>query len=66
MDFRLTRQKSLELKAFIRAYYSSDIIITDHNGVRWLAKFTSNPFEFSAVSTSEGQNIHLEFEGTQL
>lgn len=65
MRFNLTRQKALELRAFIRAYYSSEIKLTDHENQVWLVKFTSNPFEFATPSTAEWRSIELEFEGVK-
>ena len=61
-QFQLTRPKSLELKAFIDAYFSSIIGLTDHEGHQWLGNLLNNPFEFEAL-TGEAQNIQLEFEG---
>lgn len=58
--FRLDRMKGLELRAFIQSYYQSDILITDHNDVSWIGKFTSNPFEFESTQLD---TIQIEFEG---
>jgi len=66
MTFKLTHQKGLELRAFIRSYFRSPITLVDNEGQTWSVKFTSNPFEFSTSSPSEGQDIHLEFEGVKL
>ncbi|KKN21258.1 hypothetical protein LCGC14_0927150 [marine sediment metagenome] len=63
MRFDFTRAKGLELHAFIRAYYSTEILLTDHNGVVWLGYFTSNPFDFETPARGEYQNIQIEFEG---
>lgn len=63
MRFDLTRAKGLELHAFIRAYYSTEILLTDYNDVVWLGYFTSNPFDFETPSRGEYQNIQIEFEG---
>lgn len=60
---RLDRMKALELKAFIQAYYQSVILITDHNDVKWVGQFGSNPFEFEAMQLN---NIQIEFEGEKL
>lgn len=60
--FRLTRPKSLELKAFIIAYFSSPITLIDHEEQKWFGNILNNPFEFEAL-TGEEQNITLEFEG---
>ncbi len=63
MRFDLTRAKGMELHAFIRAYYSKEILLTDHNGIIWLGHFTSNPFDFETPARGEYQNIQIEFEG---
>ena len=63
MRFDLTRAKGLELHAFVKAYYSTEILLTDHNSVIWLGYFTSNPFDFETPSRGEYQNIQIEFEG---
>ncbi len=60
--FLLTRAKSLELKAFIQSYFSSEVRLVDHEGQRWVGNLLNNPFEFEA-SVGEYQNIQLEFEG---
>jgi len=44
--FRLMRNKGLELRAFLFAYFASPVKIIDHNGQTWVGNFTSNPFEF--------------------
>lgn len=64
MQFNLHRMKGLELRAFIRAFYSTKIRLTDHLGVRWIGYFTVNPFDFSTGS-GELQDIQLEFEGVK-
>ncbi len=62
MRFILTRAKSLELKAFINAYYSSIVTLIDHEQQKWIGNLLNNPFEFEAL-VGEYQNIQLEFEG---
>jgi len=62
LQFRLTRAKSLELKAFIDAYFSSPVTLIDHEQQKWFGNLLSNPFEFT-VLIGEEQNIQLEFEG---
>ena len=74
-SFRLTRNKGLELRAFIQAYHSAMIRVTDHNGRIWVGNFVSNPFEFSASERSapalapmprgETIEITIEFEGVE-
>lgn len=73
--FRLTRNKALELRAFIQSYFASRIKITDHTNRVWIGNFTSNPFEFDTVERAapsifpmprgETQMIELEFEGIE-
>jgi len=73
--FKLTRNKSLELRAFIQSYFASKIRITDHNDRVWLGHFVSNPFELSTESRAapaiapmprgESVVITLEFEGEE-
>jgi len=73
--FRLTRNKSLELRAFIQSYFASTTIVTDHNDRKWIGNFTNNPFELSTDSRAapaiapmprgESVNITLEFEGDE-
>lgn len=73
--FALTRNKALELRAFILSYFASKVRITDHNGVTWLGNFTDNPFEFDTIRRAapaicpmprgEQQQITLTFEGVE-
>ena len=74
-SFRLTRNKALELRAFVFAYFASKIKITDHKGRVWVGYLTKNPFEFdtsdraapaiSPMPRGENVNIELEFEGVE-
>lgn len=71
--FKLTRPKALEVQAFFKVYFASRIRVTDHNGCVWVGHFTSNPFEFEAISRAapaispmprgETMNVDIEFEG---
>lgn len=73
--FNLTRNKGLELRAFIKSYFASKVRITDHQGRVWVGNFTNNPFEFTTDRRSapaiapmprgEEQGITLEFEGVE-
>lgn len=73
--FRLTRNKALELRAFIQAYYATAIRVTDHNERVWVGHFVNNPFEFDTPSRAapaiapmprgETQEITIEFEGVE-
>lgn len=74
-SFRLSRNKGLELRAFIYAYFASKIRVIDHLDRVWLGWFTSNPFEFDTTDRAEPaifpmprgetQMIELDFEGVQ-
>ena len=74
-SFQLTRNKALELRAFIQSYFSSQVRITDHNDRVWIGNFTNNPFEFDTPDAAqpaiapmprgELQAIDIEFEGVQ-
>jgi hypothetical protein len=73
--FKLTRNKGLELRAFIQSYFASTIVATDHNDRVWVGNFVNNPFEFDTPSRAapaispmprgESQVITLEFEGEE-
>ena len=73
--FKLTRNKGLELRAFIQSYFASKIKVTDHNDRVWVGHFVINPFEFDTPSRAapaitpmprgENQVITLEFEGEE-
>ena len=72
---RLTRNKALELRAFLFAYFASKVQIIDHEGRVWLGYFTQNPFEFETperaapairpLPLGETQTVMLEFEGLE-
>jgi len=74
--FKLTRNKALELRAFIQFYFASKIRITDHNDRVWTGYLTNNPFEFvgqekagppiSPMPRGEFYMIDIEFEGTEV
>jgi hypothetical protein len=73
--FGLTRNKGLEVRAFIQSYFASKIQVIDHNGRKWVGNFISNPFEFetdrrsapaiSPMPFGERQRITIEFEGEE-
>lgn len=73
--FSLTRNKGLEVRAFLQSYYASKILVTDHNGRKWVGHFVNNPFEFETDRRSapaitpmprgERQRITIEFEGEE-
>lgn len=73
--FKLTRNKSLEMRAFIQSYFASKIKVIDHNDRVWIGHFINNPFEFDTSSRAapaiapmprgESQTITIEFEGNE-
>ena len=73
--FCLTRNKALELRAFITSYFASKIQLTDHNNRVWWGNFVNNPFEFDTYQRAgpaiapmplgESVHIELEFEGVE-
>jgi hypothetical protein len=73
--FSLTRNKALEIYAFLVSYFASDIRVTDHENRVWIGNFTNNPFEFTgdrkagpAVQNwpvGETYTTTLEFEGVE-
>ena len=75
-EFLLTRNKGLELRAFIQSYFASQIFITDHLSRSWVGYFMSNPFEFDTPErgypprqgwpVGEVQAISIEFEGVRI
>jgi hypothetical protein len=50
LPFRLTRQKSLELEAFIRIYYRADWLVVLHNNTEWVGKLVGGTFGRTAVT----------------
>lgn len=70
--FVLTRQKFLELRAFILSYYRSLIHYIDHNGKPWKLYLTNNPFEGNAAGRAadfpgeEYATITLNLEGEEI
>ena len=73
--FKLTRNKSLELRAFIQKYFAQVIKVTDYNGRVWIGNLVGNPFEFdtreraapaiSPMPLGETVLIELDFEGVE-
>jgi len=73
--FRLTRNKALEVREFLRSYFASQVRVTDHNGRVWIGNFTGNPFEFEGsgraapaivpLSRGEWWTVEIEFEGVE-
>lgn len=73
--FRLTRNKALEVRAYIRSYFASKVRVMDHNGRIWVGNFVNNPFEFETAERAapaltplprgETVQIEIEFEGVE-
>lgn len=61
-NFKLSRLKALELRAFIQTYFASPITLTDHLDQLWIGNFTINPFDFTSTN-ADIIEISLEFEG---
>jgi len=74
-SFKLTRNKALELRAFIQSAFASQVRVTDHNDRVWIGNFTNNPFEFDTFERAgpairpmpRGESVHIEiqFEGVE-
>lgn len=52
--FTLSRMKSLELQAFIKAFIGYQIRLTDHKAQKWLVIFNNNPAEVTQASRAVG------------
>lgn len=73
--FHLSRNKGLEVRAFLQTYLASKVRLVDHNGRVWIGVFMNNPFEFETdartapaiapMPRGERQVITLEFEGEE-
>ena len=74
--FGLSRNKGLELRAFLQSYFASKVQVTDHNERVWIGHFVNNPFEFETdrraapaiapLPRGERQRITIEFEGEEI
>ncbi len=53
-EVRMTRMKVLELRAFLQAYYRSQVRLTNHKGEVWRVWFTSNPFVLDTAERAGG------------
>jgi len=68
-QFTMSRKKALELRAFVRAYYRSQIRLTNHKGEVWRVWFINNPFEFETTGREGPQpgqetvSLTVECEG---
>lgn len=69
-DFRLDRQKSLQLRNYLLSANSKLMDMANWKGERWKVRLTTNPFVFTKVArsgpTGEKVTISLEFEGLRI
>lgn len=67
-DFKMARNKALELRAFINSYYHLQVQIIDHNSDSLIGYLINNPFEHAGSGKAEGfpggetMDITLDFE----
>lgn len=70
-DFKLSRDKALELEAFLTSYFRNQIRITDHDSVVWIGYLQNNPFEFvgsgRALNFPGGEimDVSIDFEESE-
>jgi hypothetical protein len=74
--FHLTRNKGLELRAFVQSYFASRVRVVDHNGQTWVGNLTGSPFEYDTperggpaiapLPRGEMQTVDIDFEGIKL
>lgn len=68
--FRLTREKSLELKAFIDAHIDDEWRMQNWKGEIWKVFLSNNPIDFIATRRGfpcgDEVDVSLEFEGVKL
>ena len=48
-EFRVGREKGMELRAFIKTCYASRVKVIDHNAQEWIGYFAVNPFELETT-----------------
>lgn len=67
-QFRLSRNKALELREFINTYFDQIVEATDHDGDKWIGYLMNNPFEFAGDGRASGwpgdeaMTVILDFE----
>lgn len=62
LPFRLTRQKSLEVEAFVNSYQSASWEVTIYDGSRWECKLPGRPLTRTAVDRFGGSKPALTGE----
>jgi len=53
LSWRLTREKSLELRAFIEVYFAHKMRITDHMGRVWVVNMVTEGFDFTTFGRGD-------------
>lgn len=53
-DIICTKDKSLEVKEFVKAYAGSLVSVADHNGTKFVGHLTMNPIEFRGEGGAGG------------
>ena len=65
-DFRLTREKSIELETFLDYYNQLEFRVVDWNDKEYRMWLTNYPVSFERQFMNNETNVRLEFEGTEL
>lgn len=65
-EFVLTREKTLEVLAFIDVYYTYNIRIINHKGETYVCKIMNDPIDISIFRYGEEANFRLELRGREL
>ena len=65
-DFVLTREKSLELIAFIEVYAGYHMRLINHLDEVWYVWLINDPSEFSSIQVGEHNSVNLTFEGKKI
>ncbi len=70
-NFKLSRDKALEFKAFLTSYFLKQLRITDHDNVVWIGYLQSNPFELAGGGVApsfpggEIMDVSIDFEESE-
>ena len=68
--FRMTRNKSLELQAFVDANIANAITMTTYQGEVWIVKISNNPIDFVPKDrwypTRERVDVTIDFTGVRV
>jgi|WetSurMetagenome_2_1015567.scaffolds.fasta_scaffold01440_3 hypothetical protein len=70
-EFTVSRDKGLEVKAFLACYYLTKVKITDHDGVVWIGYIQNNPNDLMGAGHAGGfpgseiANFSIDFEESE-